>query len=155
MKTLSLKCQIIACLLGSFMMRTFSECFKDENSFKKSAEYTHKYDWCIFSCFLILKYYSNWSRYFEILAIKILNLFDKNESDFFNDNLLLTRNDNFCVHILNLANSAKCEKFMATNCAQKTLDEIWNNGILFSHDKKIRFSRRFHSIKVTLFFFSL
>ncbi len=86
------------------------------------------------------------------MAIKILNLFDKNESDFFNDNLLLTRNDNFCVHILNLANSAKCEKFMATNCAQKTLDEIWGNGILFSHDKKIRFTHRFYPFKVIFMF---
>ena len=106
-------------------MRTFSKYFKDEGSFGKEAEY------------------------FEILAIKILNLFDKNESDFFNDNLLLTRNENFGVHILSLANSAKCEKFMATNCAQKTLDEIWNNGILFSHNKKIRFSRRLVFPKVT------
>ena len=60
-----------------------------------------------------LKIYLN--SYFETLAIGILDLFDKNESDFFNDNLMLTKNPHFSVHLLNFANNAKCEKFMATN----------------------------------------
>jgi len=58
------------------------------------------------------------------LAIGILDLFDKNESDFFNDNLLLTKNPNFSVHILSFANAAKCEKLMATKSAQKSLAGI-------------------------------
>ena len=63
-------------------------------------------------------------RYFENLAIGILDLFDKNESDYFNDNLLLTKNSNFSVHLLSFANTAKCENFMATKSAQKSLDGI-------------------------------
>ena len=69
-------------------------------------------------------------------------MFDKNESDFFNDNLMLTKNPHFSVHLLNFANNAKCEKFMATNCAQKVLNEIWTNGILFSQNRKIYFPQK-------------
>lgn len=105
--------------------------------------------------FINLKFYTLLS-YFENLAISILDLFDKNESDYFNDNLLLTKNPHFGVHLLSFSNNAECEKFMATSCAQKVLNEIWNNGILFSHGKKIYFRNSFANVIFSFlsFFFS-
>ena len=128
-------------------MDEFCERFKDQGAFSISSEYFTFFFFrkviLVFNLFL-----SHLNRYFEHLAISILDLFDKNESDFFNDNLLLNRNNHFSAHILHFANNAKREKFMATNCAQKVLNEIWNNGILFSFNKKIIFSDRLHSLKV-------
>jgi protein associated with RNAse G/E len=40
---------------------------------------------------------------------------------------------------------------MATSCAQKVLTEIWNNGILFSFNKKILFSNDLKAVKVIYF----
>jgi len=129
--------------MASRIMGVFSSHFKDEGSFSKHHEY---YDFNEIAC-LKFNFLKNF-RYFEKLSIKILDLFDKNESDFFNDNLLLTRNPHFTVHILQFANNAGREKFMATNCAQKVLDEIWNNGILFSQNKKIFFQRGFLRVSI-------
>jgi len=41
---------------------------------------------------------------------------------------------------------------MAHNCPQKVLNEIWVNGVLFSHNRKLRFVSDDLSIKVLLHF---
>ena len=66
-----------------------------------------------------------------------MELFDQEEDDNLNDNLLLTEIDFFGIHLVKLAMIGDCEKFIATETVQRVISDLWNNAVIFSPDKRL------------------
>jgi hypothetical protein len=107
-----LKNQIALCLLASIILKNFSNHFKniEANLFDDS------------------------SIEFEDLAIKIVNLFDKNED---NDFDLVSEIPFLDCNLLLLAKNGECTRFISTISVQRILSQAWTNSITFYPEQLI------------------
>ena len=71
------------------------------------------------------------------MAIEILDLFDRKETDAFNHRLLEREIAYFGRNILQLALTGKRQRFITTFAVQKCLINYWHNGFFPSHECKI------------------
>ena len=106
------KNQIALCLLASIILKNFSNHFKniEANLFDDS------------------------SIEFEDLAIKIVNLFDKNED---NDFDLVSEIPFLDCNLLLLAKNGECTRFISTISVQRILSQAWANSITFYPEQLI------------------
>ena len=81
--------------------------------------------------------HSTKKRQFENIAVKLLELFDQEEDDNLEDNLLLTEIDFFGMHLVKLAMIGNCKKFIATETVQRVISDLWNNAVIFSPHKRL------------------
>ena len=84
-------------------------------------------------------------RQLENIAVKLLEIFDQEEDDNLNDNLLLTEIEFFGKHLVRLAMIGECQKFIATETVQRVISDLWNNAVIFSPEKKLHSELSLHS----------